>query len=116
MKSVKTPPPLRGKPAGRTGAHPPATYRVELHSNASKALATLPKKIQRQIARRIDGLAENPSPEGSKPLKGKHAGLRRIRSGDYRIVYAVLSVLTVIDGAAVTIIDGVGLCPRPRGL
>ena len=26
-----------------------------------------------------------------------------------------VSVLTVIDGTAGTIIDGLGLCPRPRG-
>ena len=64
-------------------------YRVELYRGVSEALRTFPLRIQGQIVRRIEALAEDPAPPGSKPLHGKHEGLRRIRSGKYRIIYAV---------------------------
>lgn len=64
-------------------------YTVELHREARKALESLPKDDRERVAAAIEGLATDPTPTGSKPLKGKHAGLRRLRVGVYRIVYSI---------------------------
>ena len=64
------------------------TYRVEILPAALKELAALPKRILRQIDRRIRRLAGDPRPPTSVALKGV-PGLRRERSGDYPILYRV---------------------------
>mgnify|MGYP001125550181 CR=1 FL=1 len=63
-------------------------YRIEIDRQALKVLATLPKKVQRQIATRIDSLADEPFPPEAQPIKGQQA-IWRIRSGSYRIAYTV---------------------------
>lgn len=63
-------------------------YRVELVPEAVEALASFPKKVQRQIARRIDALADDPRPPGSKRLEGGQ-DIWRLRSGDYRVLYQI---------------------------
>lgn len=64
------------------------TYKIVIENRALAELANLPKKIQRQIANKIDHLAKNARPSGCKVLK-KDKSLYRIRSGDYRIVYQI---------------------------
>ena len=64
-------------------------WQVKLLPSAAEELAALPQKPRRQIARRIDGLKENPRPRGVKALKGKGEGIYRVRSGDYRILYRI---------------------------
>ena len=63
-------------------------YRVELKPSAAKALARLPRRDQRRVARKIDALAENPRPNAARKLSGADA-LYRVRAGDYRILYQV---------------------------
>ncbi len=62
---------------------------------AAKTLATLSKKQRRQIATRIDGLAETPRPRGCEKLQGAE-DLYRIRSGNYRIIYQVTDARLLI--------------------
>lgn len=63
-------------------------YRVLIKPSAVKEIESIPqKKIRQQIVRRIQELAENPRPLGSKKLSGHDR--YRIRQGVYRIVYAV---------------------------
>lgn len=65
-------------------------YSIEMLPSAIKELARLPRHDQETISKIIDGLAANPSPAGSKKLKGnKNPALWRVRSGDYRIVYQI---------------------------
>ena len=64
------------------------SYRIEIDRQALKVLAALPKKAQRQIAERIDCLAEQPFPPDAQQIKGQEA-IWRIRSGSYRIAYTV---------------------------
>ena len=64
------------------------SYRIEIDRQALKILAALPKKVQRQIAERIDSLAEEPFPLDAQQIKGQEA-IWRIRSGSYRIAYTV---------------------------
>jgi mRNA interferase RelE/StbE len=63
-------------------------YSVELKPQAQKFIEAQPGKIQRQLIRKIESLAENPRPPGSKVLHSRKK-LYRIRSGDYRIIYQV---------------------------
>lgn len=65
-------------------------YRIKVDTKASKALAKLPKKVQRQIADKVNDLAEDPFPQGCKAIGSvKRKDIYRIRSGDYRIGYQV---------------------------
>lgn len=65
-------------------------YIVEIDPAARKELAALPRKVQRQVDRKIMTLAEHPRPRGCKQLEGKkNRGIWRVRSGDYRIIYKI---------------------------
>ena len=51
-----------------------------------------PKKIRRQIKEKIDSLLSNPKPPGHKKLDNVSDDgddVFRIRSGDYRVIYAL---------------------------
>ena len=76
-------------------------YRIRTSADAEKQLAKLDSSARVRVARKIDELAENPRPAGTKKLKGS-SDLWRVRVGDYRIVYSifddVLLVLVVTVG------------------
>ena len=63
-------------------------YLVSIDRAAAKVLLGFPEKDQLRIRDRIDALAANPRPADCKKLQGED-GLYRIRSGDYRVVYAI---------------------------
>jgi mRNA interferase RelE/StbE len=69
-----------------------ALYGIAYSESALKYLeGNVPSKVRGQIKRRIEALAVDPLPAGSKKLVGvSHGGhdVYRIRSGDYRIVYS----------------------------
>ena len=54
---------------------------------AAKALAKMPRKVQRQVERKISALAQNPFPKGCRPIETTQNIYRIIRSGNYRIAY-----------------------------
>jgi mRNA interferase RelE/StbE len=62
-------------------------YQIVIDRKALDFLQTLPRKFQRQIAAKIDLLADNPFPSGCKKLLD--TDFYRIRSGNYRIIYSV---------------------------
>lgn len=66
-------------------------YGLVFSETALKYLeCEVPTKIQGQIKRRIESLASNPTPPGSKKLQGISDGVHpiyRLRQGDYRILY-----------------------------
>ena len=64
------------------------TYSVRIKSSAAKELARLPRDARERLVEAIDKLGEEPL--AGALLKGGLRGLRRIRVGDYRIVYEVL--------------------------
>jgi mRNA interferase RelE/StbE len=73
------------------------SFRVSLKPSAHKELGALPEKVRGQIASALLHLGENPHPPGSIKLKGREG--YRVRSGDYRILYAVdhsASVVTIL--------------------
>jgi mRNA-degrading endonuclease RelE of RelBE toxin-antitoxin system len=63
------------------------SYQLELKQEAIADLRALPAKIQRQIPNKIDLLSANFKPPKSELIRGLD-GIRRVRSGDYRIIYS----------------------------
>ena len=72
-----------------------ALYGFAYSETALKYLETaVPVKVRGQIKRRAESLASNPTPPGSKKIRGVMDGddpIRRVRQGDYRILYVVRS-------------------------
>lgn len=74
-------------------------YSFEYSERALAFLEGLPKKQAAQIIEKISRLALNPIPLGSKQLHGAQDGndaVRRIRQGDYRVLYVVRETIIVV--------------------
>lgn len=70
-------------------------YRIELRPAAVRALRKLDPQIRLRVHGAIALLAQDPRPPASRPLKGRPG--RRVRVGDYRIIYTVADdVLLVV--------------------
>ena len=71
-----------------------ARYRIELRPAALRAL----RKVDPQMRERIQGaialLASDPRPPASRQLRGRPG--RRVRVGDYRIIYTIQDDLLLI--------------------
>ena len=63
------------------------SYSVKIKRSAAKELSRITIPERQRLANAIDRLAENPLT--GTALKGELRGLRRIRVGDYRIIYEV---------------------------
>ncbi len=63
------------------------TYSVRIKRSAAKELARIDKSSRIRIIESIDALAENPFIGNA--LKGELTGWRRVRVGDYRVIYEV---------------------------
>jgi len=63
------------------------TYSVSIKQSAVKALEKVAREDRLRIIAAIDQLKTNPAAGGV--LKGEFSGLRRIRIGNYRVVYEV---------------------------
>lgn len=63
-------------------------YSIRIKGSAERELARIEKSQRRRIIAVIDRLADQPF--AGSPLKGGLRGLRRIRVGDYRVLYEVL--------------------------
>ena len=64
------------------------SYSLRIKNSAAKELARLPREIKERLIEAIDRLSEEPLTGAL--LKGGLRGLRRLRVGNYRIVYEVL--------------------------
>ena len=62
-------------------------YQIEFTEAARRDLRTLQRDLLLRVNTRILNLADNPRPRGTETLQGSR-GLRRLRIGDYRIIYA----------------------------
>ena len=73
------------------------SYSIHIRKSASKELARIPSNDRVRVIRAIDQLKDQPY--SGSPLKGKIRGIRRIRVGDYRVLYEVgaeeLTILTI---------------------
>jgi len=75
-------------------------YQVLIAKSAQRELQRLPSKNQERILSILEKLQEEPRPRGSIKLRGSDH-LRRIRSGDYRIIYSVHDEQKLIDVSAI---------------
>ena len=64
-----------------------ASYRLVFKRSVAKDLRTIPRADLIRILKRIEALADDPTPPGSEKLSGQDR--YRIRQGLYRIVYAI---------------------------
>jgi mRNA interferase RelE/StbE len=64
------------------------TYAIVVSTRATKDLDDLPNSRLRRIRALIDSLSIDPRPPGAQALTGLDETYR-IRTGDYRVVYAV---------------------------
>jgi mRNA interferase RelE/StbE len=65
-------------------------YRVSFLKDAVRDMEKLDKARARRITRKINWLAKNAAGIQPEGLRGRLAGLAKIREGDYRIVYEII--------------------------
>ena len=71
-------------------------YSIVFARSARKELQALDPPVARRVLERIEALASEPRPAGSRKLRGSNA-LWRIRVDDYRVLYALDDVAHVVD-------------------
>ncbi len=71
------------------------SYSLNFKPSVEKDLQALPRKLVSRITERINGLASEPLPAGSRKLTATER-LYRLRVGDYRIIYEVDSKVRVV--------------------
>ena len=65
-------------------------HRVRILDSAIRELARLDRPVGRRVVERINWLASHIDEVRLDPLKGKLAGLYKLRVSDYRVIYEVL--------------------------
>jgi mRNA interferase RelE/StbE len=65
------------------------TYRLVFTPAADRQLDALPKGFLSRLRRRLEALVTDPLQPGTKALTAQFRGLRRLRLGDYRVIYRV---------------------------
>lgn len=64
-----------------------ARYQLIVQPSVHGDVRSVPQADLRRILHRIESLAQNPRPPGSKKLADP--AIYRVRQGDYRIVYEI---------------------------
>lgn len=62
--------------------------KVEFHPDVYKQLQQLPRPVFAAALKAVVGLADDPRPAGVRKLVGSRSD-RRVRIGEYRIVYEI---------------------------
>lgn len=71
--------------------HQMNSYTLEIRPTFRRGFKSLPVPIQATVLETLELLKENPFPQGTKKLEGRHEPLYRVRiAKDYRLIYAVL--------------------------
>jgi len=70
-------------------------YSIQFAESAARSLARLPAAVRVRVATKIDALADNPYPAGTRKMKGVEHGYR-LRVGDYRVVYDIFEDVVVV--------------------
>lgn len=65
-----------------------ASYRIEFAGSAERDLRRLRPALVASVLRRVETLADDPTPRQSQKLRGTEKTYR-LRVGDYRVVYEV---------------------------
>ena len=77
-----------------------AEYVITFARSAAKELEALDASIVNRVVPKIEALGSEPRPAGSREIQGSR-NLWRIRSGDYRVIYAVYDEEQRVDIVAV---------------
>lgn len=64
------------------------TYAIEISSRARRGIRRISREDQRRVSKAIDGLADEPRPDGVAKMRGFDRRYR-IRIGDYRVIYDI---------------------------
>lgn len=73
-----------------------ASFSVEWKRSATKELKRLPREVILRVLSAVESLSSNPHPPGARKLTGSDHTYR-IRIGDYRVVYTVLSSILLVE-------------------
>ena len=71
-------------------------FRIEWKKSTKKDLRKLPPEEVDRILEAVDGLAEESFPHGSEKLAGSECTYR-IRIGDYRVIYEVVTTTKLVE-------------------
>ncbi len=71
------------------------SYKIKWDSRALKDLKKINPKKVKSILKKVGELAENPLV--GKPLKGEFQDYRRLRVGQYRVIYSVIKKIITIQ-------------------
>ena len=63
--------------------------KIKLPNKVEKTLKRIPARQQKQIFTKIEALCLDPEPRGSRIIRGGLAPYRRIKVGNYRVIYFV---------------------------
>ncbi len=66
-------------------------YSLRILDAATRELAALDRQVASRIAKRVQWLAENIDAIKPLPLSGELSSLYKLRVGDYRVLYEILS-------------------------
>ena len=77
------------------------TYTIRFRPAARREYLALPSKLRLRIGVHLEQLAQDPHLAGSAPLHGDLKGRRKLRVGDYRVVYSVDSEGSVVRVIAI---------------
>ena len=77
------------------------SYHLEFRPSAIKDLCDLPGDVRARVAARVDYLSEDPRRAGTQTLRGALYPWRKLRVGDYRVIYDVDDDMQVIEVVAV---------------
>ena len=70
------------------------TYSLQIKESARKEIRALPKADRERVVAAIDSLRDEPH-QGTQ-LKGSSTGLRRVRVGNYRVIFEVRNDTLVV--------------------
>jgi mRNA interferase RelE/StbE len=71
------------------------SYKIKWDSRALKDLKKIDQKKVKSILKKVGELAKNPLM--GKPLKGEFQDYRRLRVGQYRVIYSVIKKIITIQ-------------------
>jgi mRNA interferase RelE/StbE len=72
-------------------------YRIQFKKSVARDLKKIGKAQARTILVKIeDELSSSPENYPARLLTGKFAGLRRLRAGDYRVIFSILGDTVLI--------------------
>lgn len=84
-------------------------FELRYTNKAFKEVKKLDPDIQRQVIEAVEVLARNPRPQNSERLKHDLSDYRKLRTGNYRVIYQVkdeeLKIIVVRAGHRKDIYD-----------